>query len=278
MTLNASMKNTELVDLSMIFRIAKRSFIAVLIAKIIFAVSIIGSFFILGIAIALSAFDIVFAIGATITVIASLSALVVAFLGFKPLFSTFEKRFSTLISTQRRLALVLLAFIVLLASIAILLTIVALQSGATAIGQVIKGIGSEVGVIKASDVNVTSAEKLIEITRHVVERLLSTTPVAMMLWGIAFASAELLISDILYLYTSGLLLMLVMRLAKTRIAVLLAIYIASSIGLWCSSINLVVLAIVAGTWFVVTVLLIIHLDELSIEIMRGGAQYAESST
>ncbi len=278
MALSASINNTELADLSAIFRIAKRSFTAVLVAKIVFAVGVISGFFILGIAIALSAFDTIFTISATITVTASFSALVIALLGFKPLFSAFEKRSSILISTQRKLALVLLTFIVLLASLAILLIAIALQSGATALSQAIKEIVGEVGVVKVSEINAANAEKLIEITRHVVEKLLSTAPVTMVLWGMAFAGAELLISDILYLYTSGLLLTLVMRLAKTRIAVLLAIYIVSNISLWCSFTNLVVLAIVAGTWFVVTVLLIIHLDELSIEIMRGGSQYAESST
>ncbi len=276
MTLNASTMNAEPTYLSEIFRIAKRSFIAVLAAKIVLAAGVIASFFILGIAIALSAFGTALAIGTAITILVSLSTLIIAFLGFKPLFSAFEKGFSRSLSTQRKLALALLVLVALLTSIAIPLTAIALQSGATALSQAIKEIAGGIGLVNGSAINATSAEKLIEMTRHVVEKLLSAKPLAMMLWGVAFACAGLLISDILYLYTSGLLLMLVMRLAKTRTAVLLATYIASSIGLWCSAINLMILALVAGTWFVATVLLIIHLDELSIEIMRSGTQYMEA--
>lgn len=258
-------------NLFLIFRKAVKAIIVVLIIKLLLAFTIIMSFYY--VVIALVNLQIPIFIN-MLGIFLSLSSIAIVLLGTRPLLVLYIKRLRLFSHLQEILSFITVLLALSISILAIVISIIAISIHTL-----------EPTSLNILNISMTSARTMVTnvssltIVRNVMERLLSIPSLSISILGILLALAGMFISDLLYLYAIGLVAVLGALLGMYRTIVLICIYAATFIGLWCAPIALLPISIIiVCTWIVVSISLAITFDELSISVLKVRSSNAKGFT
>jgi len=257
--------NTFIIDTAMrasalfsMFRKAVKAIIVVLVIKLLLVFIIIMSFYY--VAAALINFTILSFIN-IMSILISLSSITVVLLSSRPLLKLYTKKLRLFSRLQRILSSITVLLTLFISILAIVISVIAISFYPLEL--------TSPHTLGISIVNVSTNASSLTAVRSILESLLSIPSLSVSLLGLLLALSWMFISDLLYLYAIGLVAVVGALLGMGRAMILICIYMGTFIGLWCVPITLLPISIViVCAWIVVSVLLAITFDELSINVLK----------